>query len=96
MTTVLCHCRVADYDTFRPGYDRALLVTPGVHTFRLWRGQDDPNLVMIEETFATREEAQAVWTAAETQTAMEADGIDMSSVWIEYFDEVGSGKPANA
>ncbi len=51
---------------------------------------------MVEETFATREEAQAAWTSAETQAAMEADGIDMSSVWIEYFDEVGSGKPANA
>ena len=62
-----------------------------MRTFRLWRGQDDPNLVMVEETFATREEALAAWTSAETQAAMEADGIDMSSVWIEYFDEVDSG-----
>lgn len=96
MTTVLCRCRVADYDAWRPAYDHALQVTPGIRTFRLWRGQDDPNLVMVEETFATREEAQATWTSAETQAAMEADGIDMSSVWIEYFDEVGSGKPADA
>jgi hypothetical protein len=91
MTTVLCHCRVADYDAWRPGYDHAVQVTPGVRTFRLWRGQDDPNLVLVEETFATREEAQAAWTGAETLAAMEADGIDMSSLWIEYFDEVDSG-----
>ena len=96
MTTVLCRCRVADYDAWRPGYDHAVQVTPGVRTFRLWRAQDDPNLVMVEETFDTREEAQAAWTSAETQAAMEADGIDMSSVWIEYFDEVDSGKPADA
>ena len=51
---------------------------------------------MVEETFDTRHEAQAAWTSAETQAAMEADGIDMSSVWIEYFDEIDSGKPADA
>ena len=71
-------------------------MTPGVRTFRLWRGQDDPNLVTIEETFGTREEAQAAWTSAEAQAAMEADGVDMSSVRIEYFDEVDSGKPAES
>ena len=95
-TTVLCRCRVADYEAWRPGYDHAVRVTPGLRTFRLWRGQDDPNLVVVEETFGTREEAQAAWTSAETQAAMEADGIDMSSVWVEYLDEVDSGKPADA
>ena len=93
MTTVLCHCRVADYDAWRRGYDHALKVTPGVRSFRAWRAQDDLRLVVIEETFDTREEAQAAWTSAETRAAMEADGIDMSSVWFDYFDEVGSGEP---
>jgi len=93
MTTVLCHCRVADYDAWRPGYDRALQVTPGVRTYRIWRDQDDPNLVVVEETFDSREHAQAVWTSPETEAAMIADGIDMSAVSIEYLDEVGSGAP---
>ncbi len=57
MTTVLCHCRVADYDAWRRGYDHAV--------------------------------------KAETQAAMEADGIDMSSLWVDYFDEVGSAQPAH-
>ena len=48
---------------------------------------------MVEETFDTREQAQAVWTSTETQAAMEADGMDMASMWVEYFDEVGSGEP---
>jgi hypothetical protein len=71
-------------------------VTPGIRTFRVWRGEDDPNVVVVEETFDTREQAQAAWTGAETPAAMEADGIDMSSVWIECLDEVGSGKPAHS
>ena len=50
----------------------------------------------VEETFATREEAQAAWTSAETQAAMEATGVDLSSLWVEYFDEVDSGKTADA
>ena len=95
MTTVLCHCRVADYDAWRRGYDHALKVTPGVRSSRAWRAQGDPNLVMVEETFDTREQAQVAWTSAETQAAMEADGIDMSSVWVEYFDEVSSWEPAH-
>jgi hypothetical protein len=58
-------------------------------------GQDNPNLVMVEETFDTRDQALAVWTSAEPKAAMAADGIDMSSLWVEYFDEVDSGKPAD-
>ena len=95
MTTVLCHCKVADYEAWRRGYDHALKVTPGVRSFRVWRPQDEASLVMVEETFDTREQAQAAWTSAETQAGMEADGIDMSSVWLDYFDEIGSGEPAH-
>jgi hypothetical protein len=94
MTTVLCHFRAADYDAWRRGYDHALKVTPGVRGFRAWRAQDDPSLVMVEETFDTREQAQTAWASAETRAAMKADGIDMSSVWVDYFDEVGSAQPA--
>jgi hypothetical protein len=93
MTTVLCHCRVADYDAWRKGYDYAVQVTPGVRSFRAWRAQDDQSLVMVEETFDSREQARAAWTSAETLAAMEADGIDMSSMWVEYFDELGAGDP---
>jgi quinol monooxygenase YgiN len=93
MTTVLCRCRVADYDAWRSGYAHALQVTPGVRTYRIWRGLDDPDLIVVEETFDSREEAQAAWTSPETEAGMAADGIDMSTVSIEYFDEVGSGTP---
>jgi quinol monooxygenase YgiN len=91
MTTVLCRFKVDDYDRFRPGYDRAVQMTPGLRSFRIWRAQDDPGLVFIEETFASRDEAQTAFTSAETQAAMAADGIDLASMWIDYFDEVGGG-----
>jgi hypothetical protein len=92
MVTVLCTCRVADYDTWRVGYDRALeMVADHVRSWKLWRSQDDPNLIAIIETFDSREIAEPIWMSAETKAAMEADGIDMSSVQIEFLDEVEAG-----
>jgi hypothetical protein len=88
MTTVLCHFRVADYDRWRRGYEHAVAVTPGIRTVRAWRGQDDETLIVVEETFDTREEAQAAWTAPEVQAAMEADGIEIPSLWVDYFDDL--------
>ena len=93
MTSVLCYCRVADYDSWRAGYAKAVEVFAehGLRSFRVWRGQDDPNFIVVEETFDTRDEARAAWTAPETEQAMIADGIDMSTVRIEYLDEVEAG-----
>ena len=88
MTTVLCRCRVADYDSWRPGYEQAVQATPSIRSIRTWRGQDDPNLVVVEETFDTREAANAAWSAPGLEAEMEAHGIDMASLWVEYFDEV--------
>ena len=91
-TTVHCTCRVADYEAFRPGYDKALEVFgEHIRSWRLWRSQDDPNSIVIEEVFDSREVAEAIWTDPRTTAAMEADGIDMASVRIEYLDKVGSG-----
>jgi hypothetical protein len=65
-------------------------VTPGVRSFRIWRGEDDPNLVMVEETFATRDEADTAWKDPGVEAAMAEHGIDLSSVWMAYFDEAGA------
>ena len=93
MITTLCRFRVADYEAWQRGYDYAVTVTPGLRAYRALQAQDDPNLLVVEETFDSRADAEAAWTSAETKAAMEADGIDMSTVWVEYFDEVGSGRP---
>lgn len=91
MTTVLARFRVADYDAFRPGYDRALAAFSEIRSHRVWRGQDDPNLVIITETFDSRDVAEALWASPATQEAMANDGIDMSSLRVDYLDEIDSG-----
>jgi hypothetical protein len=50
MVTLLLSCRVADYDTWRPLYDRSAERMTDIRSWRIWRGQDDPNFVVIEET----------------------------------------------
>jgi hypothetical protein len=96
MTTVFAYHRVADYDFWRAGYARAIAATPEVLSYRIWRGQDDPNYVITAENFDSREVAERVWTSEETKTAMEADGIDMSTVIVEYVEEAGFGSGLNA
>jgi quinol monooxygenase YgiN len=92
MTTVICTCRVADYDAFRPGYDKAMdMFSDQIRSWQLLRGQDDPNLIVMKETFDSREAAERLWTHPNTRAAMEADGIDMETVQIEYLDDVTAG-----
>src|SRR5262245_14466658 len=91
MTTVLARFRVADYDAFRPGYDRALAALTEIRSYEVLRGQDDPHLVVVTETFDSREVAEALWTSQETRDAMVADGIEMSSLQIDYLDSVDRG-----
>ena len=91
MTTLLTCCRVADYDTWRPGYDRAVEHFPEIRSWRVWRGQDDPNFVVTEETFDSREVPERLATSTEVHDMMERDGVDMSTVQLYFLDEVGSG-----
>ena len=92
MTTVLIRCRVADYDTWKPLYDRAFEATPEVTSFRVWRRQDDPNHVTIVETFESRAVAEAITTSQATQEAMASDGVEMSSVEVDYLDEADAAE----
>jgi quinol monooxygenase YgiN len=88
MTTVLASFRIADWEHWRAGYANAVAATPDLRSYRIWRGQDDPNYVVIAETFDSREIAEAAFTSEETRRMMEADGIDLASLRIEYLDEV--------
>jgi hypothetical protein len=92
MTTVFIRFRVADFDAWKKGYKRAIASPLGadLRSHRVWRGQDDPNLVLLEETYASREHAQAAVDDPATREAMEADGIDLASVQLDYLDEVSS------
>jgi quinol monooxygenase YgiN len=89
MVTLLIRCRVADYDFWRPRYDTAVARDTGlgVLSSQVWRGQDDPNLVVIIETYDSRESAEALMNNPAIQAEMVADGVDPSSVQLDFLDE---------
>jgi hypothetical protein len=89
-TTVIGSFRVADYDHWRSGYERAVAADPALLSHRIWRGQDDPNAVVVAESFGSRSYAETAWNHEATREAMARDGIDMSSVLFEYYDGVGT------
>jgi len=93
MTTVLIHHRVADYNTWRPEYDRAMMAdwSKDIRAHRVWRGQDDPNLVIVASTFDSRPAAEAVMKNATLREAMGRGGVIESSVRIDFVDEVAAG-----
>ncbi|GEM_PF-6177832 len=86
MTTVIASFNAADYDHWRAGYAHAVS-DPNLRSWRILRGQDNPNRVVIIETFDTREYAERVFTSEATHKAMTADGVDLASLTVEYLDE---------
>lgn len=90
MTTVFVHHRVADYTTWRPEYDRAMAAdwSKAIRAHRVWRGQDDQNLVIVASTFDSRQAADAFMNNAGLREAMGRGGVIQSSVRIDVVDEV--------
>ena len=94
MTTVLISHRVADYDGWKAVYDEVVAGPLGsdVRSYRIWwRGQDDPNLVIIEETYESRDVAEAAFANPALPDVIAGAGVDMASMRIDYVDEVASG-----
>jgi hypothetical protein len=93
MTTVFIQHRVADYGAWKVEYDRVHGGPLGAacRTWRIWRGQDDPNLVFIEETYDSRELAEATLNHPDLPAEIANAGVDLSSIRIDYMDEVDSG-----
>jgi hypothetical protein len=93
MTTVFVHHRVADYNTWRPEFDRAVKAdwSKDMRSYRVWRGLDDPNLVIVANTFDSRQTAEAMINNPVLREAMGRGGVIQNSVRIDIVDEVGSG-----
>jgi hypothetical protein len=93
MTTVLVDQRVADYDAWKPELDRAWEAewTSDIRSYQGFRGQDDPNRVLVLNTMDSRPAAEALVNNPALRDAMAGAGVDPSSVRIEYLDEVASG-----
>ena len=93
MTTVFIHHRVSDYNAWRPEFDRAIKAewTKDIRSHQVWRGLDDPNLVIVANVFDSREAAESVMNNATLREAMARGGVIESSVQIDYVDEVAAG-----
>ena len=92
MTTLLVTHRVADYNAWRPEFDKAVRAdwAKDVRSYRVWRGEDDPNLVIVANTFESRQAAEAMAKNPKLREAMGHAGVDASSVHFEYLNEVAS------
>jgi quinol monooxygenase YgiN len=89
MVTLLIRCRVADYDVWRPRYDTAAARDSGLglRSSRVWRSQDDQDVVVIMETYESREAVEALLANPAIQAEMVADGVDVSSAQLDFLDE---------
>lgn len=87
MTTMLLTCRVADYDAWRERYERAVSSTTEVLSWRVWRGEDDPQLVVVEETFESREFPERFVFSDEIRAQMAGDGVDLSTLQVLFLRE---------
>ena len=90
MITFLLRCQVADFDTWRPQYEESTAATPEVLSYRLFRGTDDTNLVVLIETFESREVAEALLNAPGLQDEMAAHGVDVSSLTLDFLNDVAA------
>jgi hypothetical protein len=93
VTTVLIHHRVADYDAWKREYDRVLTGPLGndVRAYRVWRGQDDPDLVVVCEAYESRKAAELALAHPALPGVMASAGVDTQSMRIEYLDEIACG-----
>jgi hypothetical protein len=93
MVTVLISHRVADYDVWQREYD-AIVASPlgsAVRSHTVWRGLDDPNLVILAETYDSRESAAGAFDNPLLPAAIAKAGVDVSTMRIDYVDEVAAG-----
>jgi hypothetical protein len=93
MTTVLVHHRVADYDVWKREYDLIVAGPLGasVRGYRIWRGVEDPNLVVVAETYESRAAADEAAAQPDLPAAFARAGVVMSSMKIDFVEEVEAG-----
>jgi hypothetical protein len=94
MITVLVNHQVADYDKWKAAYDRidAGPLASDVRSYRIWRGLDDPNLVILAETFESREIAEAAFAHPDLAAEIAKAGVDMTSMEVHFLEEIAFAK----
>jgi quinol monooxygenase YgiN len=85
---VVTRCRVDDFDAWRPKFEAFASTQPAILSHRILRGADDPNQIVLIETWESREAAEALLNHPQLDELMAADGVDISSVTMDVVDEV--------
>ena len=93
MTSVIIHHRVSDYNACRPAFHKAVKAdwVKDLRSYRVYRGIDDPNLVIVVNTFDSRQAADALINNPILREAMGEGGVIPSSVQIDIVEEVAAG-----
>ena len=94
MTTVMIQTTASPTTTGGRSSTTAFLrvhFSAAVTSYRIWRGQDDPGLVILEETYESREAAEGALNNPDLLPELVTAGVEMSSVRIDYVDELESG-----
>jgi heme-degrading monooxygenase HmoA len=85
--------RVADFDGWKRVYDgvREMQRSGGVRAHQVLREPGDPNRIIVTHLFDSREAADAYFASADLRAAMDAGGVDASSVKMLVFEVVDEG-----
>lgn len=91
MTTVAVRHRVADFDTWKVGYDDHSATRKGLGCTgdMLLRDASDPNEVLVLTFWSTPADAQAFATDPRLPEVMEKAGV-ISEPRVEIYEETGS------
>lgn len=89
MATTIVRHSVADYDTWKAGYDEAasLRTDNGVRSARVFRDPQDPSIVCVTHEFDSVDAAAAFVSLPELAEAMQRLGVT-GAPRIEIYDEV--------
>jgi quinol monooxygenase YgiN len=62
-----------------------------VRSYRIWRGCDDPDLVILCATYESRDAVDATFANPVLLEAIEATGVDMPTLRVDIAEEVAAG-----
>jgi len=85
--------QLADYDAWKTGFyahmsqNAAEFEGIGVALEAVYRDADDPNAILTLIHFATREQGVAMLADPDSRAAMEANGVDLATLRIEWYED---------
>ena len=85
--------QLADYDAWRTGFyahfdaNAAEFANAGVSLEAVYRDADDPNVILTTIRFGSREQGEAMLADPGSRAAMEANGVDLSTLRVEWYED---------